>query len=76
MATISHVKLAAAHEGDAELIVTITYDNGGCGDVPLDRYASDALLAASGARAIDELIGQDWQHVRDALTRSFNRYQQ
>ena len=73
--SIARARLAAAHEGDAELIVTIRYDNGGQADVPLDLHASNALLSACKAQGLEELVGQDWQHVRDALRQSYNRFQ-
>jgi hypothetical protein len=73
-ASITHIRLAAAHEGTAELIVTVGFDGGGKSDVPLDRFASEALLSDCNASGPDELIGQSWQRVRDALTVSFNRY--
>ncbi len=73
-ATISRVRLAAAHEGHAELIVTVLYDTGGITEVPLDRHASDALLQACEVSNPDELIGRSWTAVRDALTQSFNRF--
>jgi hypothetical protein len=71
---IAKARLAAAHEGEAELIVTIRYDNGGKTDVPLDRHASNALLTACAAEGLEDLVGQDWRHVRDALKQSFNRF--
>ncbi|MCZ6709630.1 MAG: hypothetical protein O7B25_04635 [Gammaproteobacteria bacterium] len=73
-AKISKVRIAAAHEGAAELIVTIAYDGGGNSEVPMDRHASEALLNICKADALDELIGQSWQQVRDALSVSYNRY--
>lgn len=74
-AAITHVRLAAAHEGTAELIVTVGYDNGGQAEVALDRHASEALLNNCDAQGLEQLIGQSWQQVRDALARSYNRYQ-
>ncbi|MFP6816399.1 MAG: hypothetical protein VB948_03415 [Pseudomonadales bacterium] len=73
-AKIARVRIAAAHEGAAELIVTIAYDGGGNSEVPLDRHASEALLNICKAGELDELIGQSWQQVRDALSISYNRY--
>lgn len=73
-ATIAKVRLAAAHEGTAELIVTVVYDGGGNSEVALDRHASDELLRSCQATGLDELIGQSWQRVRDALSVSYNRY--
>jgi hypothetical protein len=73
-AKIAKVRIAAAHEGAAELIVTVAYDGGGNSEVPLDRHASEALLLSCEAGTLDELIGQSWQQVRDALSTSYNRY--
>ncbi len=73
-ATISRIEVAAAHDGDAELVVTLTYENGGNAHVPLDDFAARALLAACGKSAPDELIGASWERVRDALIASSARY--
>jgi hypothetical protein len=73
-AKISKFRVAAAHEGTAELIVTVEYDGGGNTEVPLDRHALEAMLKSCDADSTDELIGQSWQHVRDALSVSYNRY--
>ena len=73
-ATISCVRLAAAHEGSAELIVTVLYDGGGVSDVPLDRYASEALMQACEVEELDQLVGKSWVMVRDALSVSYNRF--
>jgi len=71
-ATISMVRLGAAHEGHAELLVTLSFDNGGETQIPLDPKTCDRLMTRCAATAIDELIGQDWTHIRDALTDSYN----
>ena len=73
-AKISKFRIAAAHEGTAELIVTVDYDGGGSTEVPLDGHAIEAMLSSCGVDSTDELIGQSWQHVRDALSISFNRF--
>ncbi len=75
-ATISRVRLAAAHEGTAELIVSVRFDTGGTTEVPLDRHASEALLQACSVDDPDQLVGQSWIRVRDALSSSFNRFHQ
>ena len=74
-AFISATRIAAAHEGDAEMVVTLTHDNGGLSEVALDRYAVHALLQSSQAVDTDGLIGVGWEHVRDALSVAFNLYQ-
>ena len=73
-ATISRVRMAAAHEGTAELVISVVYENGGTTDVPLDRYASEVLLQACKVDQPDQLIGKSWAVVRDALKVSYNRY--
>jgi len=74
-ASISGARLIAAHDGVVELLVTIVYDNGGKTDVTLDSAASDALLRSCNATEVDELQGQSWEKVRDALSHSYNRFQ-
>lgn len=74
--SIKSVRLAAAHEGVAELIVDIQFDNGGTTEVALDRFASQALMDSCHAKSADELVGQSWEHVRDALNVSYNRFQE
>ncbi|WP_225007311.1 hypothetical protein [Novosphingobium percolationis] len=73
-ATISQVRIAAAHDGEAELLVTLAFPNGGQSLVTLDEYATRALMASSGAQSADALIGADWRHVRDALVAASSRF--
>jgi len=73
-AKIIAANLSAAHEGDAELIVDIRYSNGGVTQVPLDRYASEALMTACTAETADDLIGHGWEKVRHALQVSYSRF--
>ena len=48
--------MAAAHEGTAELVISVVYENGGTTDVPLDRYASEVLLQACKDVGIGQAI--------------------
>ena len=73
-AEIVAVHLAAAHEGVAEIIVDLRFPNGGISQVPLDRHAGAALMAACGARTADDLIGESWDKVRDALQAGYSRF--
>ncbi len=74
-AVIKCVRIAAAHDGDAELIVQIAYDNGGTSEVTLDQVASAALMESCNATIPEQLVGQGWEKVRGALQASYNRYQ-
>ncbi|WP_225206428.1 hypothetical protein [Novosphingobium huizhouense] len=73
-ATISEVRIAAAHDGDAELVVVLTFANGGKSQVTLDEYATRSLMAAANADHADQLVGLGWDKVRDALIASSNRF--
>lgn len=73
-ATISEVRIAAAHDGEAELLVTLTFANGGQSLVTLDEFAARSLLASTNASTSDQLIGVGWNHVRDALIASSSRF--
>ncbi len=73
-AVISRVRVGAAHDGVAEMVVTLRYDNGGETLVPLDPHAAGCLMTACAATGADALIGQGWERVRDALEASSNRF--
>ena len=74
-AIIRDVRVAAAHEGIAELVVSIEYENGGTTEVALDQMATSALMDSCNASSIEDVKGQSWDKVRDALQVSYNRYQ-
>jgi hypothetical protein len=73
-ATISDVHIAAAHDGAAELLVTLSFANGGQSLVTLDEFAARTLLANTNASSADQLIGVGWEPVRDALIASSGRF--
>ena len=74
-AVIKDARIAAAHEGIAELVVSIEYENGGTTEVALDQMATSALMDSCKASSIEDIKGQSWDKVRDALQVSYNRYQ-
>ena len=73
-AVIKHVQIAAAHDGIAELIVTLAFENGGRSLVTLDEFATRQLMESTGAEQPEDLTGTSWEHVRDALAASSARY--
>lgn len=73
-ATVSQARIAAAHDGEAELVLTLSFGNGGQSLVTLDEFAARTLLASCAADSEDGLIGASWEQVRDALVASSGRY--
>ena len=73
-AKVKTARVAAAHEGVAELIVCIEYPNGGTTEVTLDQMASAALMKSCGAETLADVKGCSWEQVRDALQVSYNRF--
>ena len=67
MAIIEKAVVAAAHEGMAELIVSIRYSNGGISDVALGAEATALLMESCGASTLEQLVGHSWRKVMAAL---------
>lgn len=74
-AVIKAARITAAHDGVAELVLELSYDNGGVDEVVLDELAARTLMQNCQARSVDDLKGHGWQAVREALQVSWNRYQ-
>lgn len=74
MAVIAKARVAAAHEGNAELIVSIEYSNGGVSEIPLDPMATEALMQSCNATTLEHLQGHSWKKVQAALSVSYNRF--
>lgn len=72
---IEAVRIIAAHEGTAELEIVLKFENGGRSPVALDEAAASALMDNCNVKDPQQLVGQSWEKVRDALTHSWNRYQ-
>ena len=70
-AVISRVQLAAAHEGVAEMVVADVQQWRSVRRCPRS-VAGARLMQNCGATQVDELIGQGWEHVRDALAGAYN----
>jgi hypothetical protein len=74
IAVISAVRVAAAHDGVAELVVLLEHSNGGRSEVSLDETGAAALFRVCGAADASDLIGQGWEKVQAALGVSWNRF--
>ncbi|MBM4206023.1 MAG: hypothetical protein FJ194_18060 [Gammaproteobacteria bacterium] len=75
VAAISAIRIAAAHDGEAELVVTLRHGNGSTSDVILGHVAASELLRSCDTTNPDELLGVGFEKVRDAMLVSSNRYQ-
>jgi hypothetical protein len=73
-AVIEATRIAAGHDGAAELIVRLRYEDGGASEVTLDHLAASALMESCGAASVEQLAGHGWERVRDALAVSWNRF--
>ena len=71
---IVDARVAAAHDGVAELVVVLRHGNGGTSQVALDELGAAALFRSCEAATVDELMGASWEKVREALAVSWNRY--
>lgn len=67
-AVISSAQVVGGHDGRAEILVEITYPNGGVTTISLDEEACTASLDRSGLASIDQLVGRPWSAVLPALT--------
>lgn len=74
VAVIDGARIAAAHDGVAELLVSLRFPQGGRSEVVLDAVGAEALMQACGAVSVDALVGHGWERVRDALAVSWNRF--
>jgi len=72
---IESARIAAAHDGSAELVLALRHPNGGLGEVTLDADAAGRLFDACNVSRAEELTGFGWRAVRDALTGAWNRFQ-
>jgi len=62
-AVIVGVEIAAGHDGTAELMVSIQYENGVIAPVLLDQDTGLSLMKACGAASLDALIGRSWREI-------------
>ena len=66
-AMIVGAEIAAGHDGKAELLVRLRYENGVEGLVTLDGDVGAALMRACGAEDISHLAGHSWRKILEGL---------
>jgi hypothetical protein len=62
-AAIVDVRLAAGHDGAAELILLLRHSNGVASPLTLDAGAALDVMAHCGADRLEDLIGRSWRSV-------------
>lgn len=72
-AVIGGARVAAAHDGVAELRVELCFPGGGRSEIVLDTVAAEALFRICDVDSLGALGGHGWESVRDALTHAWNR---
>ena len=62
-AVIVSAEIAAGHDGQADLVVRVRYENGAVAPVTLDPDTALKLMSACGVSDIDKLAGHAWRKV-------------
>lgn len=62
-AVIVGAQIAAGHDGAADLVLRIRYQNGVEAPVVLDAETGLKLMKACGVASLDELAGHAWRRV-------------
>ena len=62
-AVIVSAEIAAGHDGEADLIVRVRYENGVVAPVTIDAETAMKLMSACGVSHINDLAGQPWRKV-------------
>ena len=65
-AVIVGAEISAGHDGEAELILRLRYENGAFGLVTLDAEAAFDLMNDCGVSRADDLAGQSWRKILGA----------
>ena len=61
--TVLDALVVAGHDGAAELLVRVRYDNGVVGNTVLSADVGFELMQTAGAESLSELVGRSWLEV-------------
>jgi hypothetical protein len=64
---IAGATVVPGHDGEAQLVVRVRYENGALGSVTLDAACARKLLEDCAADSAADLCGQPWQRLLDVL---------
>jgi hypothetical protein len=62
---ITDAVIAAGHDGQAQLVVRVRYENGAIGSVTLDADWARKLMEDCGVETAEGLRGQPWKRLLD-----------
>ena len=62
-ALIVGVEIAAGHDGTAEMVVQVQYENGVTAPVVLDQETGLELMRACDVTSLAGLIGRSWREI-------------
>jgi hypothetical protein len=57
------------HDGQAQLVVRVAYENGAIGSVTLEAGSARKLMEDCAAERVEDLRGQPWRRLLDVLPR-------
>jgi hypothetical protein len=63
LAVIMAADIAAGHDGDADLVITVRYENGVVGAVTLDSDSAFEVMQSCGAASSADLVGRPWRDI-------------
>jgi hypothetical protein len=66
-AKIVAAEIAGGHDGTAELVLSIRYDNGAIGQVAIDADTAFGVMKAAGAADLAGLVGRSWAEIAKGL---------
>lgn len=67
MPHIVNAHIAAGHDGQPELILSLRFANGAVSQVAMENELGIKLMAHCGAQQLNELTGQPWHRVLEIL---------
>jgi hypothetical protein len=62
-AVITDAEISAGHDTEAELALSIRYENGAVGTIVLDADTAFDVMRACGVADISALVGRQWRDI-------------
>lgn len=63
LATVLAADIAAGHDGEADLVISVRYENGVVGSVTLDADSAFEIMQSCGAASSADLVGRPWRDI-------------